>query len=133
MFFIVLTFFPKKNNSIQSIKTKLITNVHKDLPLQFKSDTNNISIVPGEVKTINYVVKNISNKTTSGIAVFQIYPSELKPFITKLNCFCDEKQTLKPGQENKYSLVLLVDPKVIKNNNTKNIKEAIIQFTFFKK
>jgi len=30
-------------------------------------------------------------------------------------------------------LVLLVDPKVTKNNNTKNIKEAIIQFTFFKK
>jgi len=27
----------------------------------------------------------------------------------------------------------LVDPKMTKNNNTKNIKEAIIQFTFFKK
>ena len=56
VFFVVLTFFPNNNNNIQSIKTKLITNVHKDLPLQFKSDTNNISIVPGEVKTINYVV-----------------------------------------------------------------------------
>ena len=133
MFFIVLTFFPKKNNNIQSIKTKLITNVHKDLPLEFKSDTKNVSIIPGEVKTINYVVKNTSNETISGIAVFQVYPSELEPFITKLNCFCYEKQTLKPGQENKYSLVLLVDPKVMKNKNTKNIKEAIIQFTFFKK
>jgi len=133
VFFVVLTFFPKKNNNVQSIKTKLITNVHKDLPLEFKSDTKNVFIVPGEVKTINYAVKNTSNKTTSGVAVFQVYPSELKPFITKLNCFCHEKQTLKPGQENKYSLVLLIDPKVIKNNNTKNIKEAIIQFTFFKK
>lgn len=133
MFFIVLTFLPKKNNNIQSIKTKLITNVHKDLPLEFKSDTKNVSIVPGEVKTINYAVKNTSNETMSGIAVFQVYPSELEPFITKLNCFCHEKQTFKSGQENKYSLVLLVDPKVTKNNNTKNIKEAIIQFTFFKK
>ena len=59
MFFIVLTFFPKKNNNIQSIKTKLITNVHKDLPLEFKSDTKNIFIVPGEVKTINYTEKEL--------------------------------------------------------------------------
>ena len=34
----------------------------------------------------------------------------------------------KGGEEERYSLVLLVDPKV-----TKNIKEAIIQFVFFKK
>ena len=44
-----------------------------------------------------------------------------------MNCFCYEEQTLKGGEEERYSLVLLVDPKV-----TKNIKEAIIQFVFFK-
>ncbi|MET1159428.1 MAG: hypothetical protein ABWW65_00555 [Thermoprotei archaeon] len=32
------------------------------------------------------------------------------------------------GEKEKYALVLLVDPKV-----TKNIKEAIIQFVYFKK
>ena len=45
-----------------------------------------------------------------------------------MNCFCYEKQTLKAGEKEKYALVLLVDPKV-----TKNIKQAIIQFIFFKK
>ena len=79
------------------------------------------------------MVKNISNKTTSGIAVFQIYPSELKPFITKLNCFCYEEQTLKAGQKQEYPLVLLIDPKVAINPNTKDMDKAIIQFTFFKK
>ena len=62
------------------------------------------------------------------MATFQVYPSELKDFMTKLNCFCYEEQTLKGGEKEKYSLVLLVDPKV-----TKNIKEAIIQFVFFKR
>ena len=68
------------------------------------------------------------DKNMNGIATFQVYPSELKDFITKMNCFCYEEQTLKGGEEERYSLVLLVDPKV-----TKNIKEAIIQFVFFKK
>ncbi len=64
----------------------------------------------------------------TAMATFQVYPPELKDYMSKMNCFCYEKQTLKGGQKEKYALVLLVDPKV-----TKNIKEAIIQFIYFKK
>ena len=127
--FVVSIFLYKENGvSIQPIKVKLITSVHKDLPFEFETKEENISIIPGEVKTINYTVKNLSDKNMNGLATFQVYPSELKDFITKMNCFCYEEQTLKGGEEERYSLVLLVDPKV-----TKNIKEAIIQFVFFKK
>ena len=127
--FAISIFLSKENNgSDQIIKVKLITSVHKDLPFKFETEEENITIVPGEVKTINYTVKNLSDKNINGLATFQVYPSELKDFITKMNCFCYEEQILKGGEEEKYSLVLLVDPKV-----TKNIKEAIIQFVFFKK
>ena len=126
--FAISIFLSQENGSNQTIKTKLITSVHKDLPFKFETEERNVLIVPGEVKTINYTVKNLSKKSMSGMATFQVYPSELKDFITKLNCFCYEEQTLKGGEKERYSLVLLVDPKV-----TKNIKEAIIQFVFFKK
>ena len=127
--FVVSIFLYKENDgSVQPIKAKLITSVHKDLPFEFETEEENISIIPGEVKTINYTVKNLSDKNINGLATFQVYPSELKDFITKMNCFCYEEQTLKGGEEERYSLVLLVDPKV-----TKNIKEAIIQFVFFNK
>ena len=120
---------PKNNKGDkEAITTKLITSVHKDLPFEFKTEEKNLLIVPGEVKTINYTVKNLSKQTMSGMATFQVYPAELKDFMTKMNCFCYEKQTLKGGEKEKYTLILLVDPKV-----TKNIKEAIIQFVFFKK
>ena len=126
--FAISIFLSQENGSNQTIKTKLITSVHKDLPFKFETEERNVLIVPGEVKTINYTVKNLSKKSMSGMATFQVYPSELKDFITKLNCFCYEEQTLKGGEKERYSLVLLVDPKV-----TKNIKEAIIQFVFFNK
>ena len=118
----------QKGENSQAIEAKLITSVHKDLPFKFETEETNVLIVPGEVKTINYTVKNLSKKNMNGMATFQVYPSELKDFITKLNCFCYEEQTLKGGEKEKYSLVLLIDPKV-----TKNIKESIIQFVFFKK
>ena len=128
IFVISLFFFQQNGENSQTIKAKLITSVHKDLPFEFETEEANVLIVPGEVKTINYTVKNLSKKSINGMATFQVYPSELKDFMTKLNCFCYEEQTLKGGEKEKYSLVLLVDPKV-----TKNIKEAIIQFVFFKK
>ena len=121
-------FFENRRNVTQQIPTKLITSVHKDLPLKFESDQTNIILQPGEVQTINYSVENLGNKSVSAMATFQVYPPELKDFMTKMNCFCYEKQTLKAGAKEKYALVLLVDPNV-----TKNIKEAIIQFVYFKK
>ena len=121
-------FFEKRKNIVQQIPTKLITSVHKDLPLKFESDQTNIILQPGEVQTINYSVENLGSKSVSAMATFQVYPPELKDFMTKMNCFCYEKQTLKAGAKEQYALVLLVDPNV-----TKNIKEAIIQFVYFKK
>ena len=121
-------FFENKRNITQQIPTKLITSVQKDLPLKFESDQTNIILQPGEVQTINYSIENLGNKSVSAMATFQVYPPELKDFMTKMNCFCYEKQTLKAGAKEKYALVLLVDPNV-----TKNIKEAIIQFVYFKK
>ena len=127
-FAVSLIFVEYKKNKVQEISTKLITSVNKDLPIKFSSEEKNIILKPGEVKTINYSVENLSEKSVSAMATFQVYPSELKDYMTKMNCFCYEKQTLKGGEKEKYALVLLVDPNV-----TKNIKEAIIQFVFFKK
>ncbi len=121
-------FFENRRNVTQHIPTKLITSVHKDLPLKFEPDQTNIILQPGEVQTINYSVENLGSKSVSAMATFQVYPPELKDFMTKMNCFCYEKQTLKAGAKEKYAIVLLVDPNV-----TKNIKEAIIQFVYFKK
>ena len=132
--FLVLTiifsfaFLENKKNTHKKISAKLITSVHKDLPLKFDSEQKNVILKPGEIKTINYSVENLGEKSVSAMATFQVYPAELKDYMTKMNCFCYEKQTLKAGEKQKYALVLLVDPNV-----TKNIKEAIIQFVYFKK
>ena len=125
----------KKNQNIalesHFINVRLITSVHPSLPWKFSAKEPNIKIKPGEVKTIEYIVENPSNETTFGIATFQYHPKELGNYFTKLNCFCFDKQTLKAGENNKYSLVILIDPEVTKDSKTKDIKEVIMQFTFF--
>ena len=132
--FIAIKIFQKKQNIVlenHSVNVRLITSVHPSLPWKFSAKEPNIKIKPGEVKTIEYIVENPSNKTTYGIATFQYHPKELGNYFTKLNCFCFDKQTLKAGENNKYSLVILIDPEVTKDSKTKDIKEVIMQFTFF--
>ena len=132
--FVAIKIFQKKQNiALENhfINVRLITSVHPSLPWKFSAKEPNLKIKPGEVKTIEYIVENPSNKTTFGVATFQYYPKELGNYFTKLNCFCFDKQTLKAGENNKYSLVILIDPEVTKDSKTKDIKEVIMQFTFF--
>ena len=132
--FIGIKIFQKKKNiALENhfINVRLITSVHPSLPWKFSAKESNIKIKPGVIKTIEYIVENPSNETTFGIATFQYHPKELGNYFTKLNCFCFDKQTLKAGENSKYSLVILIDPKVTKDSKTKDIKEVIMQFIFF--
>tara|TARA_B110000263_G_C15159806_1_gene441891 strand:+ start:362 stop:859 length:498 start_codon:yes stop_codon:yes gene_type:complete len=120
-----------KVKATEPIIINLLTSVHPGLPWNFKTLNKKIIVKPGEVTTIEYIVENTKNAKTTGIATFAYSPKQFGSYIRKLNCFCYDAQTLKPKQQDKYSVVILIDPEVTKDSKTKNIKEVTIQFTFF--
>ena len=120
-----------ETKSLEPIVINLLTSVHPNLPWIFKPRKSKISVMPGELKTIEYVVENLGIKSTAGIATFSYYPNQFGNYISKLNCFCYDEKTLKPNEKDIYSVVLLIDPEVTKDAKTKEIKEVTIQFTFF--
>ena len=121
----------KPNAEFQPISINLLTSVHPSLPWNFESTHSKVFIKPGEVTTIEYTVENLSDQEKAGIATFAYFPSEFGNYISKINCFCYDAQTLKSKQKDKFTLVILIDPEVTKDSKTKDIKEATIQFTFF--
>ena len=139
-FFLILLFFfyltinkfqKEKRLTLEPISINLLTSVHPELSWNFKPVKSKIFVQPGEVKTVEYIVENLSTETTTGIATFAYYPSQFGNYVSKINCFCYDAQTLKPKQKNKFVLVILIDPEVTKDSKTKDIKEATIQFIFF--
>ena len=114
-----------------SIKFKLITSTHTDLPWEFSSANSTLEIKIGEVTNVEYIVKNLGDKKTSGIATFSYYPKELKPYVVKIDCFCYDTHTLEPGEKRKFVLTMMIDPKVTKDSKTKSLEEGIMQFIFF--
>ncbi len=132
--FVTINKFQKDKDqalALEPISINLLTSVHPDLSWNFQPVEPKIVVVPGEVTTVEYIVENLGNTETTGIATFVYFPNQFGNYISKINCFCYDAQTLKPKEKSKYTLVLLIDPEATKDNKTKNIKEVTIQFTFF--
>jgi len=136
LFFLIFFLIIKNLNNekeliIKPISVNLLTSVHPELSWNFKPLKSKIFVSPGEVVNVEYMVENFSDKKSTGIATFAYFPDQYGSYISKLNCFCYDAQTLNPGQKEKFTLVILIDPEVTKDSKTKDIKEVTIQFIFF--
>ena len=132
--YVIINKFQKDKDqalALEPISINLLTSVHPDLSWNFQPVEPRIVVIPGEVITVEYIVENLGNIETTGIATFVYFPNQFGNYISKINCFCYDAQTLKPKEKSKYTLVLLIDPEATKDSKTKNIKEVTIQFTFF--
>ena len=130
-YFSINKFQKEKKLGLEPISINLLTSVHPNLPWNFKPVKSEIIVKPGEVTTVEYIVENLGLTDSTGIATFAYFPNQIGSYISKINCFCYDAQTLKAKEKNKFTLVLLVDPEVTKDSKTKDVKKVTIQFTFF--
>ena len=131
IYFIQNNLTKEKNGTLEPISINLLTSVHPNLVWEFKPVKKKILVKPGEVTTIEYLVENLGPEESTGIATFVYFPNQFGNYISKINCFCYDAQTLQPKEKDKFILVILVDPELLKDKKTKSVKEATIQFTFF--
>tara|TARA_Y100000590_G_C15250956_1_gene837479 strand:- start:23 stop:502 length:480 start_codon:yes stop_codon:yes gene_type:complete len=132
IFFLLRNYhYKNKAVSLEPITINLLTSVHPNLSWSFNSLKSKIFIKPGEVTTIEYMVENLGDNQSIGVATFQYFPKQYGNYISKINCFCYDAKTLKPNEKSKYTLAMFIDPEATKDNKTKNVKEITIQFTFF--
>ena len=115
----------------QNYKMRFDTNTNGALDWKFYPEVNTLELKPGEVRTVKFNVENLSNKVTSGSASFNVSPSSFGVYLNKIGCFCFEKQTLKPGENQEFILTFFLDPKVVDDNKTKDIADVTLSFTFF--
>ena len=108
------------------IKIEFDANVNADLPWEFKPLTRRVEVHPGEVATVSYYAKNLSNRTIVGQAIPAVSPFQVAKYFNKTECFCFSQQKMGPGEEKEMPLRFIVDPDLPKNVNT-----ITLSYTFF--
>ena len=69
--------FKKENKlALEPISINLLTSVHPNLSWNFKPLKSKVTVMPGEVTTIEYFVENLGDTTTTGIATFTYFPNQ---------------------------------------------------------
>jgi cytochrome c oxidase assembly protein subunit 11 len=113
------------------IGVRFDANVDSKLPWRFEPLQETVRIHPGEKTTIYYQATNLTARTTTGRAIFNVTPEETGPYFNKIACFCFTEQTLKPGESVKMPVVFFVDPRIVNDPDTKSIDEITLSYTFY--
>ena len=106
-------------------------NINEKLPWKFEPVQETVRIAPGARTQIFYRATNMTARSTTGRAVFNISPQRAAPYFNKIECFCFTEQTLKGGQSVEMPVVFYVDPRIKDNDDTKGIDEITLSYTFY--
>jgi cytochrome c oxidase assembly protein subunit 11 len=85
----------------------------------------------GKVETVIFTARNLSNKTVTGEAVFNVTPELAGSYLNKIECFCFTQQTLKPGETVEMPVTFFVDPDIDKNTDLRTIHDLTLSYTFY--
>lgn len=96
-------------NSRRTVRVEFDATINQQLEFDFKPLTSFVEVNPGEIKNVNYVVKNNSDRDIVAQAIPSITPVLATTHLNKIECFCFSQQTLKAGEEKIMPLQFFLD------------------------
>lgn len=115
----------------KTIRVELDTNMASELSWDFKPVDRSVEPKIGETVQVNFRIANPSSEIETGRAVFNVTPMAAGAYFNKLECFCFTDLTLKPGETKDMPVVFFVDPEIVNQQETKDLKVITLSYTFY--
>ncbi len=113
------------------LQVRFDANVAPGLGWRFEAETPVVNARIGETMTVFYRVTNVSDRATTGIATFNVQPSHVGAFFVKMECFCFNEHTLKPGESMDAPVVFYIDPAFEENRHLRDTHALTLSYTYF--
>ncbi|MEM9439528.1 MAG: cytochrome c oxidase assembly protein [Pseudomonadota bacterium] len=115
----------------QTIKVRFDASIGDELPWQFQPVQREIEIPIGEETLAFYRAANTSDHAVVGSSTFNVTPHKAGPYFSKIECFCFIEQVLQPGETVDMPVSFFVDPAILEDPNTRDLKTITLSYTFF--
>lgn len=102
------------------------------LAWEFRPLTHAITVHPGEQNQVFFRAVNHSTAAVTGQATYNVTPSKAGIYFDKLQCFCFSNQTLAPGESVDMGVVFFVDPDMLTDPGTSEVRSITLSYTMFR-
>ncbi len=119
----------KGSANTQVDTTRLVTvefDANARGPWDFKPAKSSLQVHPGELATVMYEFRNKQDRTMAAQAIPSYAPKQAMAHFNKLECFCFNEYTLKPGESKQWPVSFVIDPKL-----PKDVSTITLSYTFF--
>jgi cytochrome c oxidase assembly protein subunit 11 len=115
----------------RKLEIRFDANVTGGLPWRFVPEQNAIDVRIGEVVTVMFTAINESARETVGQASYNVQPSTVGAYFSKINCFCFTEQRLKPGERREMPVVFFVDPTLVEDSEEADLNSITLSYTMY--
>jgi len=113
------------------VKVNFIANTNAGMPWEFRPEKGAVRVHPGELKEVNFYVKNTTGRRMIAQAVPSIVPLTATDHFHKTECFCFSHQLLDPGEELEMPMRFIVDADVPLNVKSISLSYQLFDVTEF--
>lgn len=117
----------------KTISIRFDGSLARDMPWTFRPAQTTDTVTIGQRDLANFIAKNNSDETITGTATFNVEPEQTGKYFNKIQCFCFTEQTLKPGEEVRMPVIYYVDPRILEDENAKDVQQITLSYTFHRK
>ena len=113
------------------IEVRFDANISNSLNWYFKPEQLSMKLKLGEQGLAFFRARNLSQRTTTGSAVFNVSPPQAGAYFNKIQCFCFTEQTLAPGESQDMPVSFFVDPSITRDKDLATLTTITLSYTFY--
>ncbi len=116
----------------RKITVRFNTDTNRNLNWRFQPEIRKIDVNVGQQGLITFKAKNLERNPVAGTAVYNVTPQKAGKYFQKTQCFCFDRQILKPNEEMDMPVVFYIDPSIADDENMDDVKSITLSYSFFK-
>ncbi|MES1152227.1 MAG: cytochrome c oxidase assembly protein [Dongia sp.] len=116
----------------RTVTVSFTGDVNGEMPWAFYPKQNKIEARVGQTYLAYFEAQNLTDKPITGQATFNVSPEPWGPYFVKIQCFCFNQQTLKPGEKVEMPVTFYLDPALAKDHLLDRMSDVTLSYTFFR-